>query len=74
MSERKQGTAKPAAKKSADKAGGEAGLLAKIAAMPEPFHALGERAHALMLRSAQALHSTLWYGMPAYERDGRPVG
>ncbi len=65
MSGRKQYTAKPAAKKGVDKAGGEAGLLAKIAAMPEPFRALGERAHALMLRRASGLQPTLWCGMPA---------
>jgi hypothetical protein len=59
----------PAAKK----AGGEAAALAKIAAMPEPFRAMGERVHALILRSAPALQPNVWYGMPAYALDGKTV-
>jgi hypothetical protein len=59
-------TANPAAKK----ADGEAGVLAKIAAMPAPYRAMGERLHALILRSAPALQPTVWYGMPGYARDG----
>jgi hypothetical protein len=65
--------AKASAKESAArpaKAGGEAGVLAKIAAMPEPYRAIGERLHALIVRSAPALQPTLWYGMPAYARNG----
>ncbi len=56
-----------------NKAGGEAAVLAKIAAMPAPYRALGERLHALILRSAPALQPTLWYGMPAYAKDGKTV-
>jgi len=70
-------TANPAAKKAAvrpspraDKADGEAAVLAKIAAMPAPYRALGERLHALILRSAPALRPTVWYGMPGYAKDG----
>lgn len=69
-------TANPAAKKAvarADKADGEAALLAKIAAMPEPFRAMGERVHAAILRSAPELQPTVWYGMPAYAKDGKSV-
>jgi hypothetical protein len=62
-------TANPAAKK----ADGEAGVLAKIAAMPAPYRAMGERLHALILRSAPALQPTVWYGMPGYARDGKTV-
>jgi hypothetical protein len=57
----------------ADKADGEAAVLAKIDAMPSPYRAMGERLHALILRSAPALHPTLWYGMPAYTKDGKTV-
>ncbi len=57
----------------AGKAEGEAAVLAKIAAMPEPFRAMGERLHALILRSAPALQPSLWYGMPAYAKDGKTV-
>lgn len=52
------------------KADGEAGVRAKIAAMPEPYRAMGERLHALMLRSAPELRPTVWYGMPGYAKDG----
>jgi hypothetical protein len=57
----------------ADKTGGEAATMAKIAAMPAPFRAMGERLHALVLRSAPALQPTVWYGMPAYAKDGKTV-
>jgi hypothetical protein len=57
----------------ADQADGEAAVLAKIAAMPAPCRAMGERLHALILRSAPALRPTLWYGMPAYAKGGSVV-
>ena len=55
------------------KAGGEAEVLAKIAAMPEPYRAMGERLHALILRGAPALQPKVWYGMPGYALDGTTV-
>ncbi len=57
----------------ADKADGESAVLAKIAAMPEPDRALGERLHAIIKASAPALTPRLWYGMPAYAKDGKVV-
>jgi hypothetical protein len=60
---------KAAAKKVAD----EAAALAKIAAMPSPYREMGERIHALILRSAPALQPTTWYGMPAYAKEGKVV-
>ncbi len=57
----------------ADKADGESALLANIAAMPEPDRALGERLHAIIKASAPALSPRLWYGMPAYAKDGKVV-
>ena len=63
--------------KSASRPNREAALpsevLAKIAAMPEPFRAMGERVHALILRNAPALQPRLWYGMPGYAKDGTTV-
>ncbi len=56
-----------------DKADGESAVLAKIAAMPEPDRALAERLHAIITASAPALSPKLWYGMPAYARDGKVV-
>jgi hypothetical protein len=73
-------TAKPAVKKAAArpgpraaKADGEAAVLAKIAAMPSPYREMGERLHALILRTAPALQPTLFYGMPGYRKDGNLV-
>jgi hypothetical protein len=54
----------------ADKADGDAAVLTKIAAMPAPYRAMGDRLHALILRSASTLQPTLWYGMTAYAKDG----
>jgi hypothetical protein len=59
--------------KPAKKADGEAGALAKIAAMPEPFRAMGERLHALISRGAPELQPTVWYGMPAYAKEGTTI-
>ena len=61
----------PRAKK--DKADGESAVLAKIAEMPEPDQALAERLHAIIKASAPELSSKLWYGMPAYAKDGNVV-
>src|SRR5437764_2526092 len=57
----------------ADKGDGESTVLATIAAMPEPDRALGERLHAIIKASAPALSPRLWYGMPAYAKDGKVV-
>jgi hypothetical protein len=57
----------------ADKTDGEAAVLAKIAAMPAPHRAMGERLHAVISRSAPALQPGLWYGMPGYAKDGKTV-
>lgn len=62
-------TTKPAAKT----ADGDTAVLANIAAMPEPDRALGERLHAIVKASAPTLVPKLWYGMPAYARDGKVV-
>ena len=66
-------TANPAAKKDAKHADGEAAVLAKIAEMPGPDRAIGERLHAIIKANAPALSPKLWYGMPAYARDGKIV-
>ena len=57
----------------AAKADGESDVLAKIAEMPEPDRALGERLHAIITGSAPALTPRTWYGMPAYAKDGKIV-
>src|SRR5216110_2025402 len=57
----------------ADKADGESSVLAKIAEMREPDRAMGKRLHAIIKASAPALSPRLWYGMPAYAKDGKVV-
>jgi uncharacterized protein YdhG (YjbR/CyaY superfamily) len=57
----------------ADKADGESAVLAKIAEMPEPDRAMGKRLHAVIKASAPALAPRLWYGMPAYAKEGNVV-
>jgi uncharacterized protein YdhG (YjbR/CyaY superfamily) len=71
----KQAVKKPAARLGprADKLDGESVVLATIARMPQPDRALGEGLHAIIKASAPALSPKLWYGMPAYAKDGKIV-
>jgi uncharacterized protein YdhG (YjbR/CyaY superfamily) len=55
------------------KVDGESAVLAKIAEMLEPDRVMGERLHAVITASAPALTPRLWYGMPAYAKDGKIV-
>jgi uncharacterized protein YdhG (YjbR/CyaY superfamily) len=48
-------------------------LLAKIAEMADSDRALAKRVHAIVKASAPALSPKLWYGMPAYYKDGKVV-
>ena len=57
----------------ARKADGEAEVLANIAAMSGSDRAIGERLHAIIRANAPALSPRLWYGMPAYAKDGKVV-
>jgi len=55
------------------KADTEGDVLAKIAELPDADRALAERLHAVVRANAPALTPKLWYGMPAYARDGKVV-
>jgi hypothetical protein len=55
------------------KAGGEAGVLANIAAMPDADRVIAERLHQIVHEAAPTLSARLWYGMPAYAKDGKVV-
>jgi uncharacterized protein YdhG (YjbR/CyaY superfamily) len=57
----------------AKNAEGERDVLAKIAEMPEPDRAMATRLHAIVKASAPALSPRIWYGMPAYAKDGNVV-
>lgn len=59
--------------KAAKAAEDEAAVVAKIAEMQEPDRVMAERIHALVKESAPELAAKLWYGMPAYARDGKVV-
>jgi len=74
MSERAQ-ELKAAARRgsSANKADGESDVLAKIAEMTEADRAMAERLHAIVKASAPALSPRLWYGQPAYYKDGKLI-
>jgi len=52
---------------------GEGVVLAKIAEMAAPDRAMGQRIHAIVRASAPDLTPRLWYGMPAYAKDGKVV-
>ena len=51
----------------------ERAVVEKLAAMAPPDRALGERLHALIKANAPDLSPRLWYGMPAYAKDGNVV-
>ena len=76
---KKPGTEKASPKEAArpapraDKSDGEAAVLAKIAQMPEPFRAMGERLHDIITKSAPGLTPRVWYGMPGYAKNGKCV-
>jgi len=57
----------------AEKADGEAEVLAKIAEMPEPDRTRAGRLHAIVKAAAPSLSPRTWYGMPAYAKDGNVV-
>ena len=57
----------------AARAEGEAEVRARIAEMADPDRRLAERVHALITAAAPDLVPRLWYGMPAYGRDGTVV-
>lgn len=46
-------------------------VLAKIAELDEPDRALAQRVHELVVAAAPHLAPRLWYGMPAYSKDGK---
>ncbi len=72
MKERAQ-ELKAEARANKDRAAGESDVLAKIAEMPEPERTLAGRLHEIITASAPVLSPRLWYGMPAYAREGKVV-
>ena len=60
-------------KRNASAAEEEQAVLDKIAAMPDADRKLAERIHTLVKAAAPELTSKLWYGMPAYYKDGKSI-
>lgn len=62
---------KAEARASKNKEEGERDVLAKIAELPDPERAMAARLHEIITASAPILAPRLWYGMPAYAKDGK---
>lgn len=60
-------------KASASRAEAEKAVLEAIAEMPDSDRVLAERVHAIIRKNAPALSPRLWYGQPAYAKDGEVV-
>jgi uncharacterized protein YdhG (YjbR/CyaY superfamily) len=60
-------------KSAAKDADDEQAVLDKIAEMNESDRAMAGRLHELIKASAPALTARLWYGQPAYAKDGKVV-
>jgi hypothetical protein len=56
-----------------DTSDGETAVLSTIAAMPEPDRVIAGRLHEIIRASAPVLSPRLWYGMPAYAKEGKVV-
>jgi uncharacterized protein YdhG (YjbR/CyaY superfamily) len=60
-------------KAAAGKVDEEKDVLAKIAQMPKAEGAMAKRVHEIIKASAPGLSPKLWYGQPAYAKDGKVV-
>jgi len=56
-----------------EKEEGESAVIAKIAEMSKQDRSMAERLHEIIKASAPDLTPRLWYGMPAYAKDGKVV-
>ncbi|MFI6284509.1 iron chaperone [Streptomyces sp. NPDC051018] len=69
--EQKKAVARRGSSKAEKESAAERDVLAKIAEMPEADRVLAERIHDIVKSAAPGLKSKLWYGMPAYTKDGK---
>ena len=53
-----------------DRTADERAVLDKIATFPEPDRSMARRLHTMITESGPLLSPRLWYGMPAYSKDG----
>jgi len=54
-------------------ADGDSQVVEKLAGMGKPDRAIGERIHAIVKAAAPSLAPRLYYGMPAYSKDGKTL-
>lgn len=64
---------KEEARLDADRAEGERVVLAKINSMKGSDRVIAQKLHEIIKANAPVLSPKLWYGMPAYARDGKVV-
>jgi uncharacterized protein YdhG (YjbR/CyaY superfamily) len=64
---------KSSARRGGAKVDEEAAVLEKIAEMADEDRVMAERIHAVVRTNAPELAPKLWYGMPAYYKDGKAV-
>ena len=60
-------------KAGADKVEGKSAVLAKIAEMSKSDRDMAKRLHEIITANAPDLTPKLWYGQPAYAKDGKVV-
>lgn len=60
-----------AAKGGKGKVDGAAEVKAKIAELPQPERGMAERLYELIMAAAPGLEPKSWYGMPAWNKDGK---
>ncbi|MFF7340553.1 iron chaperone [Streptomyces sp. NPDC008163] len=72
-SEEKKAASRRGASRAEKEAAAEQDVLAKIAEMGDTDRVLAERIHKIITEAAPELAPKLWYGMPAYARDGKIV-
>ncbi len=58
-------------KASTTRADAESAVLEKIGELQEPERAMARRLHDIIKANVPELAPRLWYGMPAYARDGK---
>ncbi|MGW0192434.1 iron chaperone [Nonomuraea sp. NPDC003201] len=73
MKEHAQELKKAARRGSGAKADTERDVLEKIAEMAEADRVIAERIHAIVKADAPSLTAKLWYGQPAYAKDGKII-
>ncbi len=64
---------KAEARVSRDRAIGEQNVMEAIAAMTGPDREMAEKIHELVKTHAPHLAPKMWYGMPAYAKDGKVI-